>query len=337
MGIEVAGCVGRAYSIRRAHGGFLPTSVIGGFGAAAAAARLRGLSPEQTAHTMGIWYAHCSGNRQALLDRTLTKRIQPGIAARAGVFAAYLAERGVTGPNRIIGNQPAALLSIYGTRRERNVVPMSEIMELRDYYEVQQISYKRFASCWESHPLLESVLAMVLEANLKLDEVAEIDVYGVRGGLVGTPWRDAENPHVLAQFCAPYQVASVIKNRRFGPAEITRERIAEDKEVDALARGIRSAGWDQWDGPELQETKGFQGVRITLKDGRVLHAVRNRDDALRPDLMPWEKIVDKFEYNAVFSGLVDEAGAQQSVRAVERLDECESIHAFVDKHLVFTR
>jgi len=337
MGIEVAGRVGRAYSSRRAHGGFLPTSVVGGFGASAAAARLRGLSPGQASHAMGVWYAHCSGNRQALLDRTLTKRIQPGIAARAGVFAAYLAERGVTGPNRIIGKQPAALLSIYGTRGEWNMVPMEEIMEPRDYYEVEQISYKRFACCGASHPLLEGVLALVLENDLKLDAVAEIDVYGVRGGLVGTPWRDAENPHVLAQFCAPYEVASVIKNRRFGPAEITRKRIAEDKEVDALARAVRFTGWDRWNGPELQETKGFQGVRIQLKDGRVLHAVRNRDHALRPDLMPWEKIVEKFTYNAVLSGLVDEAGAQQIVRAVERLDECKDVRQFIDKHLVFEK
>ncbi len=334
MGIEVAGRVGRAYRSRRAHGGFLPTSVVGGFGAAAATARLKGLAPEETAHAMGVWYAHCSGNRQALLDRTLTKRIQPAIAGRAGVFAAYLAERGVTGPNRIIGKQPAALLSIYGTRPERRVVPMKEIMEPRDYFEVEQISYKRFACCGASHPLLEAVLALVLENDLQLDDVAEIDVYGVQGGLVGTPWRDADNPHVLAQFCVPYEVVSLIKNRRFGPAEITRKRIAEDREVDAMARAVRFAHWDQWEGPEMSKTRGFQGVRLQLKDGQAFHAVRTRDDALHPDLMPWEKIVEKFTYNAVFSGLVDEAGAQKIVDAVEQLDTCRDIREFVNKHLV---
>ena len=335
MGIEVAGRVGRAYSSRRAHGGFLPTTMAGGFGATAAAARLRGLSPEQTTHAMGIWYAHCSGNRQALLDRTLTKRIQPGIAARAGVLAACLAERGLTGPDRIIGKQPAALLTIYGTRPERNQPSMEEIMEPRDHYEVEEISYKRFTCCGASHPLLEGVLALVLENDLQLDDVVAIDLYGVKGGLVGTEWCDHENPHVLAQFCAPYEVASLIRNRRFGPAEITNRRIAEDKPVDALARSIRFANWNDWDGPERDTTKGCQGVRITLQDGRKLHAVRVRDDALRPDLMPWEKIVEKFKANAVFSGLVDEKGAERIVHAVEQLDRCDDVREFVAQNLVF--
>ena len=49
-----------------------------------------------------------------------------------------------------------------------------------------------------------------------------------------------------------------------------------------------------------------------LRDGRVLHAARNRDDALRPDLMLWDKIVDKFMSNALFSGLVDQQRADMA-------------------------
>ncbi len=333
MGIEVSGRLGRAYSSRRAHGGFLPTSMVGGFGASAAAGRLLGLSSEETTHAMGISYAHCSGNRQALLDRTLTKRIQPGIAARGGVFSAYLAQRGMTGPNRVIGKQPAALLSIYGTRKGRHIASMEEIMEPRGYYEVEQISYKRFACCGASHPLLEGVLHRAAEYDLQRADIAEIQVFGVRGGLVGTPWRDAENPHVLAQFCVPYQVASLIKNRRFGAAEITPERIADDHDVDAMARSVAFADWEHWDGP-VKPQRRAQGVRLELTDGRALHAVRYRDDALRPDLMPWEKIVEKFKTNAVFSGLVDEAEAEAMVRAIENLDQCESIREFVDRYLI---
>jgi 2-methylcitrate dehydratase PrpD len=114
LGAEVIGRLGRAYTSRRTQRGFLPTSIIGGFGATAAACRLHGCSVEQTVNAMGIWYAHCSGNRQALFDRTLTKRIQPGIAAQAGVFASYLARTGFTGPKRIIGGQEASLTRIYG-------------------------------------------------------------------------------------------------------------------------------------------------------------------------------------------------------------------------------
>ena len=92
---------------RQLKGGFLPTSVLGGFGAAAAACRLKGCSLDQTVNALGIFYAHASGNRQALFDHTLTKRIQPAIAARAGVFAAYLADAASPGRNASSKARPA--------------------------------------------------------------------------------------------------------------------------------------------------------------------------------------------------------------------------------------
>ena len=70
-----------------------------------------------------------------------------------------------------------------------------------------------------------------------------------------------------------------------------------------------------------------------LRDGRVLHAARNRDDALRPELMLWDKIVDKFMSNALFSGLVDQQRADEMVRAVERLDACKDVRDFSARYL----
>jgi 2-methylcitrate dehydratase PrpD len=241
LGIEVAGRLGRACRGLHAHQGFLPTSVMGGFGATATACRLQGCTVEETVHAMGIWYAHCSGNRQALYDRTLTKRIQPAIAARAGVFAS-----------------------------------------------------------------------------------------GVNSGMVGVPWTDSETPQAMAQFCAPYEIASVIKNRRFGPAEIAPERIAEDREVDALARRCELHQWKDWGGPR----PAFQAVRIFLKDGRKLEAWHDQEEVLSPTSHTYQQLVDKFKYNVTFSGLVNERRADEMVKAIENLDACERIRDFVRRHLV---
>jgi len=149
--------------------------------------------------------------------------------------------------------------------------------------------------------------------------------------MTDVPWRDSQNPHVLAQFCAPYEVASVIKNRRFGPAEITNQRIAEDREVDALARRTKLCAWKEWGGPR----PGHQAVRIFLKDGRTLEAWRQQDEVIHPDANPYDKLVEKFKYNAAFSGLVNEGQAAEIVTAVENLDKCRNIGEFIDKHLVF--
>jgi 2-methylcitrate dehydratase PrpD len=128
-------------------------------------------------------------------------------------------------------------------------------------------------------------------------------------------------------------VASVIQNRRFGPAEITNRRIAEDREVDDLARRVKLSHWSDWGGPRPAQ----QAVRIFLKDGRKLEAWRQRDQVLHPEANSYERLVEKFTENVTFSGLVDEEQAAELVRVIESLDECESIREFVAEFLVVDR
>ena len=338
LGAEVACRLGRAGGrteagrARRAHGGFLDSSVFGGFGATVSAARLQGCTVKQTVDAIGVWYAHASGNRQALFDHTLTKRIQPGIAARAGVFATYLAKEGVTGPRRIIGGQPASLTQIYGYRRDAKPPTVGEIMAPLPSYEIERLGYKRYAACGGSHLLIEAALALATEHDLKPADIDTIEIFGlgVKHAMVGAPWTDHENPHVLAQFSAPYAVASVIEHRRFGPAEITNERIAEAREVDALARRSHLRAWSAWGD---KKRPGQHAVRIILRDGRTLEAGRNRDDVLSPEANPYKQLVEKFKYNVTFSKLVDEKGADEMVKAIENLDKCAKIATFVEKYL----
>lgn len=331
LGIEVAGRLGRGCAGLYAHGGFLPTSIIGGFGATAAACRLQGCSVEQTVNAMGIWYAHASGNRQALYDRTLTKRIQPAIAARAGVFASYLARKGFTGPRRIIAGQPASLVPIYGLSRKGPLPTVGIVMQQRDFFDVELLAYKRYASCGASHYAVQSALDLVNEHDLKLDDIKTVWIFGcgVNSGMVGVPWTDSDSPQAMAQFCAPYEVASVIKNRRFGPAEITPKRIAQDKEVDAMARRCELHHWKDWGGPK----PALQAVRIFLKDGTKLEAWHNQEEVLSPSSNTYEQLVDKFKYNVTFSKLVNEEGADEMVKAIENLDKCAKIATFVEKYL----
>ncbi|UCE46446.1 MAG: MmgE/PrpD family protein, partial [Phycisphaerales bacterium] len=302
LGIEVAGRLGRACRGLRAHQGFLPTSVVGGFGATATACRLQGCSVEQTVNAMGIWYAHCSGNRQALYDRTLTKRIQPAIAARAGVFVSYLAREGLTGPRRVIAGQSASLVPIYGLSRKGQAPTVGRVMEPHDFFEVELLAYKRYASCGASHYAIQSALDLANEHDLKPADIDTIWIFGcgVNSGMTGVPWTDSDSPQAMAQFCAPYEVASVIKNRRFGPAEIMPERIAEDKEVDALARRCELHEWKDWGGPR----PALQAVRIFLNDGRKLEAWHNIEEVFSPKSNTYEQLVDKFKYNVTFTNLV---------------------------------
>ncbi len=331
MGIEVAGRLGRERKARREHDGFLPTSLMGGFGAAAATARLKGLTVAQATDALGIFYAHASGNRQALYDHTLTKRIQPAIAARAGIVAGSLSARGLDGPRRVLEGA-AGLFKIYGSGKGK-LPTAAQITAKRDVFEVEQLSFKRYACCGGSHPLLDATLELVNEHALTIADIKDVELFGVgvNGGVVGVPWRPGANPHVSAQFCAPYEVATVIKNRQLGPAEITNHRIAADREVDAFARRIRLRSPKQFG----SRYPGGQTVRITTVGGRTLVNSSTPTETFDPDRISREELVAKFRGNAAFSQLCTPERADAIVQAVETLAQIPDVRPFVAENFVF--
>lgn len=333
VGTEIIGRLGRAYKARRIHAGFLPTSVIGGFGATAAACRLQKCSVEETVNAMGIWYAHASGNRQALFDRTLTKRIQPGIAAKASVFAAYLAHIGITGPTRIIGEQPASLLQIYGCNTELAPPAIDEIMADYDTWQIEQLNYKRYACCGYSSMAIKTAIDFSsIRNNIKPEDIKEIRLFGdnINSPFAGVAWDDSPTPQVLAQFCVTYAAASAIKNRRYSPAEISLQRITQDKEIDSLARRTRICSWDEWQGERPDTPFAMQ---IDLRDGSsFIQKFENFQRYKWPE--DYDGLVDKFSENLIFSGMLDEANVDKLISAIENLEDFENIREFIKKWLV---
>ena len=58
--------------------------------------------------------SHAASNWQCILDGALTKRMQAGQAASAGVFSATLAQTGFTGARNIFGGRLDAALAAIG-------------------------------------------------------------------------------------------------------------------------------------------------------------------------------------------------------------------------------
>jgi 2-methylcitrate dehydratase PrpD len=89
-GAETACRIGLGVSPGHYARGWHITSTCGGFGAAAACARLLGLDAEQTAHAIGIAASLASGLVENL--PTAAKNAGVGNAARSGMLAAFLAQ-----------------------------------------------------------------------------------------------------------------------------------------------------------------------------------------------------------------------------------------------------
>ncbi len=233
LGVEVSCRLGKACRSQRRGQGFLPTSTECIFGATAAVCRLLGLSAEQTVNAMGIAYAQASGNRQALYDMTLTKRLQPAFAARSAVWSALLAKKGLTGAYRALEGD-AGFFKTY----LKGDLPDADELAFNGVWQIERLRVKQHPSCGATHPAVEAAIALAEEHDLYTADIDRVELsWGGRknNSMVGVRFELADQPQVRAQFSAPYCVAVALVHRSRHIKHFTDDAIRADKEVLAIA------------------------------------------------------------------------------------------------------
>jgi 2-methylcitrate dehydratase PrpD len=327
LGIEVGARLSTAHRDRRTHLGFLQASIVGGFGAVAAAARLMGLGVEETVHAFGIYYAQTCGNRQALYDTALTKRIQPAFAGKGAIIAAQLAARGFTGAIRVFEGQ-AGLYRIFGCAGEPPTV--DELAGDRPDWQIQATAVKRYPSCGAAHPGSHMALEMVQTSDLDAEDVqsAEIFLPPESMELVGFPFRLGDSPQVNAQFSAAYAIAAAFTARRVSIHEYSDAAVIANTAARTFMDRVIVRPLAEWHG-EAPDPEKTQVLRVTLRDGRVLERSMTLGvDIITPASVSYRDVQDKFFECAAYSGIMDEASAGQTVAAVDRFEDVSNVREF---------
>ena len=337
IGVEIAGRIGLEFNKRRQHGGFLNATVAGGYGTAAAACRLLGLDVEQTVNALGIYHSQNCGNRQALYDHTLTKRIQPGWAARNAIWAAALAKRGLTGPKRIFEGS-CNLFLLYGANKPPWPKP-EDVAGVRDEWETEWTSLKRFCSCGAMHPAVQAALDLANDNDLQPDDIDRVILFLGKGknAMVGVPWDMGPNPQVDAQFCAPYCVALALMRRTAAISAMTDDAIRSDVEVQDLAKRVEMV-YD-WEGVEGKPTERWQNtmpqiVAVHTKSGKYYESWGSRREVFDQFEMSYDDVAAKFHDCVEFSGRFTPQREQQIVDAVAKLEDEPNGWQFVEEKLV---
>lgn len=196
--------------------GFHYTAAMGGFGAAAAAARLLGLGVEQIQHALGIAFLQASGTQQANIQPSLSKRMLSAFAARAGVYAAQLARRGITAPPDVFeGN-----FGFYALYQAGDVDKLLHNLGTR--FDNDQASIKLYPSCGCNHTAIDATLSLVRQYDLTPDDVLAIEatITPYMERIVGGDYDPSGDAQVAAQFNLRYSIACALVRRRLGLAEI---------------------------------------------------------------------------------------------------------------------
>lgn len=334
LGVEVAARLGLSERGNWGQGqgwGFLPSTIIGGFGTTAACSRLLGLSAAQATHAMGIYYMQNSGSRQALEEKTLGKRLQPAFTARSALWSACLAARGVTGPCYAVEGS-AGLEKTY--LKGSGTADAELVAQGAGQWEVERLSIKQFTSCGACHALTQAALDLAREEDLDPGDIERVEIYLGEGGsrMVGLPFEMGENPQVTAQFSAAYGAAVALLRRRAGLDEFTDERVRSDHEVAELARRIvvlTHMDDPPAPSPPRDEPPAYADrphvLTVRTRSGRSLRRTCTIRRVLSPEVMDWDAVVGKFRGCTAFSGICDNVQTDAIIQAVCELEEADSL------------
>lgn len=256
LGLDVSCRIAFASTVDR---GWHRTAAIGVFGATAAVGKLMGLSAEQMLHAFGIAYSHAAGNRQCILDGALTKRMQAGQAASAGVFSAVLAKTGFTGAHNIFAGR-FGFLELYQPNGHDAALLTKD---LGTVFCGEALSYKPYPCGRPLHAAIDAALAARAALGIERAEdieavVIEADPAGHADQFGGAPSKRRPTQVVEAQFAQPFLVATALAHGKVGIAEV--DGLGTDA-VLALSDRIAGAAADG-------RRKGSLSITVRRTDGR---------------------------------------------------------------------
>jgi 2-methylcitrate dehydratase PrpD len=173
IGFEVECRLGLVMNPRHYHQrGWHCTSSIGTVGAAATAARILGLDAAATRHALGIAASAACGLKENL--GSMVKPLHAGLAARNGLMAARLAQRGFTASPHAIDGAQGYLTAM--DSEQRSLDPA--VADLGTRWEILEtgITVKLYPSCAATHPPLDALLDLLRHERFSAADVEAIDV-----------------------------------------------------------------------------------------------------------------------------------------------------------------
>ena len=275
--------------------GFHPTQTCGVFGAAITAAKLLGLTEEQTLAAVGITGSMAAGSMEFLAEGAWTKRIHPGLAAQNGIQAAMLAAEGFTGPRRILEGRDGFLHAY-----SRNPVPERLTTGLGDSYEILKTSVKPHACCRYMQGPIDAILEIVCENHLAEADIAKIEIAILEAGwnIVCEPRAQKYNPEsvVDAQFSMPFGAAVAVLHGSAGLDEFTLEQVRSPSVAKVMGKVALVRD------PSIEKTFPREWpARVTIQswDGQTHEKFVRYPKGDPENPLSWSEMADKFRALAV--------------------------------------
>jgi 2-methylcitrate dehydratase PrpD len=273
--------------------GWHHTGTNGSLGAAAAAAVVQGLDLEQMKTAFGIAANGACGLRANM--GTMAKALVSGNAARNGVMAATLAERGFTAEKSILETAQGIADAFCD---DSDIDWNSLTCDLGKCYELERGAItKEYPCCSPAHRPIEAILEIVKAHGIRADDVDWIECDPHSFSLRRSEASDAHE----AQYSLIYCLSVALLDGGMGLRQMTDERVRA-QDVQALMRRLRIV--PPPDGPVERRPK--ERVTVHLKNRQSYST-----EITRP-----RRISNREELEAKFLTCVQESLTQETAARV---------------------
>ncbi len=318
-GYETVIAIARACHPDLRRRGFHPTGACGVFGAAAAVAKLRGLSPARIADALGIAASSAAGLFAFVNGGADIKRLHAGHAAREGMQAALLAGQGVRGPPAVIESHDGFLQAFAFGRIDKArplALPPDVPFGITDCY------IKPYACCRHLQPAVEALTGLCRDENILPGEVTRIDVdtYSIAAEHARTGWDDFAS----AQLSFPYLIGLALRFRAVR-LEHFAEQARRDPEAGVIARKLHVTATSEVDRlyPQLRP------ARVTVTTARGVFT-RHADEALGSRLVPLDDAGLRAKFDELVSPVLAPSRAAALAALLWDIEACPDIRPVVE-------
>jgi 2-methylcitrate dehydratase PrpD len=246
------------------------------------------------------------------VDGTHSKFLHSGWAAQNGIWAALLAQAGVTGPPTVLEGR----FGLFASHLPKSVPKQLERVteRLGVHWESRNASFKPYPAAHVLHPYVDAILRARRDFDIAPSDVVQIDcpVAEFNVSIVCEPIEEKLAPATdsHARISLQYTIAEALYIGTLGKSAYAEQNL-RNAEILALARRVR-----YYVDPDFPAPGRFKGaVRITLSDGRVITDTQEHNR-------------DKFDRNA--DGILSPAERDRLAAAIERIEHIDDVSLLVD-------
>lgn len=290
------------------------------------AGKMLGLSEKEIENAVGI-----CGSCHAVLgildtpaeEYTMTKNIRFPTMAYGGILAAFLAQKGFTGPTTIIeGHDGFAETIMKGEYDLTKVVPM------KGKFAIRETCIKSIIADFSSHGHLTATLTLVKEHNIKPDDVVEIRITTSKrcAEHTGDPVKKYPKNKETADHSSYYLTAIAVIDREIGPDQFTPEKYNDPKVLELIDKVILRGD------PALDKVRPAGISEIVTKQGRIYKCRIDYPRGHAKNPMTDEEIINKFRRMALKR--MKESRVNQIIETVFSLENVDDIR-ILNRLLVF--